>query len=76
MKRLVIIQLGSRAMRNPMNKLCKQDKSVMCRRDVWGIQRETCSALVRYVWPICFLQEQRKIGCSSSPSQGRAVPAA
>lgn len=33
MKRLVIIQLGSRAMRNAMDKLCTPNISVAGRRD-------------------------------------------
>ncbi len=33
MKRLVIIQFGSRAMRNAVDKLCIWNKSAECRRD-------------------------------------------
>lgn len=40
MKRLVIIQLGGRAMRNAMDNLCTRNKSAVCRRDGWKIECE------------------------------------
>ena len=44
MKRLVIIQFGSRAMRIAVDKLCIWNRLAVCRRDGWKVKCDTCNA--------------------------------